>query len=613
MKKTAIPVKKINSGTDFLEYLNTAYNKLHSAYESAFWISYMGDHSVDAQMNTAMEKRDAFRSDQALKAQAESLLKKSNGSVKDRLKLWINFFSLYQTPAHAAPIKKRVTDIEAKILKIRSKRREGYVDPKNGKFVEASENKMRMILRTNPDETVRKACFESLQKIPMDTLKLYVEMIRGRNEFARALGYEDFYAYKARIDEDMTKKELFSIFENLYQKTKYGFKPVRDLEKKKSGLRKPWNFSYMMAGNFIKEEDPYFSFENVLSYWGRSFAALGIDFQKGSLTLDLLDRKGKWNNGFCHYPALVQYKNGRRIPGSSGFTSNALPGQVGSGVQGIDTVFHEGGHAADRLNSMQPDACVNHEYPPSSVSWAETHSMFMDSISSSIEWRTRYASTAAGKSYPFELFERKVRALHVLRPLDMMSICSVVFFEKEIYECADLTEKRVLEIARKISRKYSDFSEDSILILNVPHTYSWESSAYYHGYGLAELCVAQWREYFFKKYGYIVDNKNIGKEMTKIWSYASRYPAKQLVKMATGKALSPDAYIADVTASLETILKRAKSRVERLTQVPKYTKPVRLNARITMVHGKKKIADNAKSFEDMDMKYRKWLKMMSDK
>jgi hypothetical protein len=143
--------------------------------------------------------------------------------------------------------------------------------------------------------------------------------------------------------------------------------------------------------------------------------------------------------------------------------------------------------------------------------------------------------------------------------------------------------------------------------LNVPHIYNWESSAYYHGYGLAELGVSQWREYFFKKYGFIVDNPKVGKEMTKIWSYASLYPAKKLIKMATKKTLSADAFINDVTLPLDEVLVRAKERIERLRKVPRYEKPVDLKGRITMMHGKEKISDNKKSFEEMDRKYREWL------
>jgi hypothetical protein len=237
----------------------------------------------------------------------------------------------------------------------------------------------------------------------------------------------------------------------------------------------------------------------------------------------------------------------------------------------------------------------------------------MDSISSSIEWRMRYAKDANGNAYPFDIFERKLKAVYPLLPLEMMHIHFVMDFERQIYECKNLTEEFVLKTAKDVNKKYFDRSVDSISVLNVPHIYSWESSAYYHGYGLAELGVCQWREYFFKKYGYIVDNKKVGAEMRKVWEYGSLYTSGEFIKLATGKKLSADSFIKDVTMPLDKILKKLKKRVARLNDVPLYKKPINLNANILIVHGKQKIADNKKSFEDMEMKFRKWILGMKNK
>ena len=364
----------------------------------------------------------------------------------------------------------------------------------------------------------------------------------------------------------------------------------------------------MMAGDFTKEEDPYFQFEDALMRWGTSFAALGVDFRGSTLELDLLERRGKYDNGFCRWPTLVQFRGNKRIPGSANFTCNLIPGQVGAGAEALDTLFHEAGHAAHYLNSEETEVCLNTEHPPSSTAWAETQSMFMDSINGSIEWRTRYAQNADGNLYPFELFERKVRKLEALRPLYMMGIMFVADFERNIYEAQKLTASFVKKTAQEIYTKYFDRSVPSYYVLTVPHLYAWESACSYHGYGLAELAVQQWREYFYKKYEYIVDNKHVVKEMYKVWRLAARKTFKEFVHLATGTKLSPNAYLKGATRSTDALLRLAKKRIKRLQRVPRWDKPIDLNATIKMVHGKKTIATNAQNFEDMTNKYTTWLK-----
>jgi hypothetical protein len=238
------------------------------------------------------------------------------------------------------------------------------------------------------------------------------------------------------------------------------------------------------------------------------------------------------------------------------------------------------------------------------AAWAETQSMFMDTIFSSQEWVSRYAKNSAGIAYPQKLFERKTKATVLLRSFSIMSIVFLARFERQVYELQKPTAEKILKIAKTVYRDIFDQSVDSLRALNTPHIYSWESTCSYHGYGLAQVALHQWREYFYQKYGYIVDNPSVGKEMKEAWSWGARYDFKTAVKKATGQKLSAKALIKYITRSPEATIREAKKRLKILEGVR--SKAVKPDATIELVHGKKHIADSSNGVVEMGEIYKKW-------
>lgn len=149
---------------------------------------------------------------------------------------------------------------------------------------------------------------------------------------------------------------------------------------------------------------------------------------------------------FCHWPQPAYFKaDGTWVPSQTNFTSLATPTQIGSGRTALVTLLHEGGHAAHFANVLQrspffrsavlamdapgsPAGCAGAHVPataltacfgwassgpcscrlpmrsqeraPTSVAYAETQSMTLDSLAGDAAWLGRYARNRCGASLP---------------------------------------------------------------------------------------------------------------------------------------------------------------------------------------------------------------------
>lgn len=80
---------------------------------------------------------------------------------------------------------------------------------------------------------------------------------------------------------------------------------------------------------------------------------------------------------------------------------------------------------------------------------------------------------------------------------------------------------------------------------------------------LAEMSVHQTRKYFLDKYGFIVDNPNVGPTLSSAyWKCGNSLPFLQIVKDLTGSELSGSAWINELKKDVEEVIQDEKKDYE---------------------------------------------------
>jgi Zn-dependent oligopeptidase len=332
------------------------------------------------------------------------------------------------------------------------------------------------------------------------------------------------------------------------------------------------------------------------------------------MTLDLCDRPGKYSNGFCHWPqpAWISKSKGW-VPSHANFTSLATPSAVGSGYTALVTLMHEGGHAAHFANVAQASPLFSQERAPTSVAYAENQSMFLDSLVRDSAWLARYALDRQGNVIPWDLIQRNIEATHAYQVLALRAMLAVPYFEKSLYELPEdqVTCQNILALAARVELDIQG-GPSSRPLLSVPHILADESAAYYHGYVLADMSVYQTRAHFLEKYGFIVDNSQVGRDLERYyWQPGNSEQFLDLVSALTGKQLGPDAWIDHLEKSVENLVREERSAyLKALETGPKIKPgdPVDLSMQVKFVHGDERIADSKlEGLQNACQVYKQWV------
>lgn len=617
----------MNALTEALERLKTDYVDLHTRKEDLFWVTKMGlaDDMPAARkaMADAEISWNAFMQDPQRLASLRELEASGAGAPANEKRIlrgWIDMLAAHviEDP-DARKLSAEIVELEAALAEKRAGMTLGYVDPDTRQLVPASSVKLALMMRTDPNEARRKAAFDGLKSIERFVLDAgFLEIVRKRNRLGRTLGHEDYYAWRVAVVERMTKNALFDRLDSLAARTagKSRAELAAFSTRHGDGALEPWNFGYLRSGDLAREIDPYFAFADAFDRWGRSFHALGVRYRGATLTLDLVDREGKFENGFMHGPGIAYFDGGTWRPARVNFTANAVVGQVGSGVRAAETLFHEGGHAAHFANILSDAPCFGHEFAPTSIAYAETQSMFMDSLLGDADWRVRYARNGQGQPMPLELIEQAIRERQPFRAWDVRAMLTIPFAERALYELPEheLRPDRVLEAFRGIERELQGLTSGIRPVLAVPHLLAADSSAYYHAYVLADMAVQQTRRFFLERDGFLTDNPTIGPDLARhYWAPGNASSFEETLVALTGNGLSPDALVDACNLGTDDAIGEARAAMAQAAKRSKRNDPIDLDATIRVVHGRETVATTeAGGFERAAEDFRAFIRRLEE-
>ncbi|WP_394251576.1 M3 family metallopeptidase [Vibrio profundi] len=600
------------SATAFLNELNQRYLSIHRNKEDFFWETYMGISDDHAGSTEAQTKWNDFLSASSqitdIRQQLEAAELISDPQEKSKtitgLEGWLATFQAHAIESEESQLlKTELIKFEAELFEKKQNHIMTYSN-EEGQQVEGSLPVLAAAVRTNESEEVRQSAHQAFLDLEQWLLQNgFLELVKRRNEFARSLGFNTFFDYSIVKTEQMTTEQLFSILDDFEAQTKNSHQKSLDQLAKQKGANalSAHNFIFSFSGDVMRDLDAYVPFSKSLRRWVESFGRLNIEYSGAELTLDLLDRKGKYPNGFCHGPIPSFYDQDKWIPAKVNFTSNAKPDQVGSGYSGINTLFHEGGHAAHFANVKMNAPCFSQEFAPTSMAYAETQSMFCDSLLTDADWLKQYALNAEGQPVPDEIIKAMIESKQPFKAYGERSILVVPYFERALYALSDdeLTPERVTKLARDTEKQILGLECSPRPLMAIPHLLSDEAACAYQGYLLAHMAVYQTRAYFTEKFGYLTDNPEIGPLLAEhYWNKGNSVNHNGTIEALTGEGFNAK-YLADsCNLSVEEAWAGEQKKIEGL-KTRTQAKVSSLNATIVVVDGSNELASNKESNEVM--------------
>ena len=210
------------AATAFLNQLNQRYLSIHRTKEDRFWDTCMGikvDYDGLSQSETELNQ---FLSDSSQISDVEQHLLLAN-DIQDSdeqaktvtgLQGWLATFKAHSIEsAEGKALKADLIAFETELFD-KKQNHSLYFTDDNGNKVEGSLPTLASNVRASDNESVRKSSHQAFLDLEQWLLQNgFIELIKRRNQFAKTLGFDNFFDYSVNKKEQMSTEQLFSILD----------------------------------------------------------------------------------------------------------------------------------------------------------------------------------------------------------------------------------------------------------------------------------------------------------------------------------------------------------------------------------------------------------------
>jgi peptidyl-dipeptidase A len=417
---------------------------------------------------------------------------------------------------------------------------------------EMTDSQVREVLKQSKDSAERQAVWEASKGVGAVVEAELKELVRLRNQAARAVGFSSFHTLQLHLNEQTTA-EVLGLFDRLDELTRAAFQAAKAEIDARLARRlgvavaelRPWHyhdpFFQEAPAVFEASLDSVYTRADILALCRDFYAGIGLPIDDVLARSDLYEKPGKSPHAFC---TDIDRQGDVRV------LANIVPNEYWMG-----TMLHELGHAVYSSKNI-PRSVPYVLRTEAHILTTEGLAMMFQKFSKDADWLVAMGVAVADPAG----FDRAGARMRRDQLLIFSRWCQVMLrFEKGLYDAPDQDLNRLWwdlvehyqMVRRPAGRAAADYAS-KIHIVTAP--------CYYHNYMMGQLFASQLHHAIAREVlggadpaqaGYVRDRR-VGAFLTqRVFAPGKTLSWNALTRHATGADLAPGAFAADFRGGSE--------------------------------------------------------------